>query len=375
MPPAAYAVTFPAALLLTLGALLTYIASRALAEPIGTRLTPVRAALGHWLVIAVVAVGAMLAGRTDLALGVVFASTIATLSLALGLLLALSKRDGAASPPSDQPVSVGMGAAAWRLLVPAALVTFLGGFAGRLDWIHAGVLLLIGLMAASLWRGSARHDVSVDQTPPTAAPKIGAALQIVLAVPLALLGAVLVLRGVGTIGQIWGVPPTRIATALLGPILVMPLIASGTHPTGTSRGDATARCAAVALLNLCLLLPLLIAVDAARGGVLMRTDVGAQWLQRGSDWINPPPQLTLLATPGPTTAPTSEPATPPAPPPEPGIALPLVIWRVDNPCLLILALLLLPLSLGRWSLSLVESELLALFYFLYVLAASQVGGL
>jgi len=216
---------------------------------------------------------------------------------------------------------------------------------------------------------------------------------------------------VGVIMRVWEVPATGMAAALLGPIVVLPLVALASQPAkagGGGAGPATidplARCAGVALLNLCLLLPIVVLADSGRGAVLA-DGVGVGWLNKCAAWLNPPPEVVSLATTapgmapavgpaggpgavsatGPTTGPTTAPTSGPtagagdsddksSAPKRMGMIMPLVTWRVDCPYLLLLALYLVPVSLGRWSLSRVEGQFLALSYFAYVVVSAQVAG-
>jgi Ca2+/Na+ antiporter len=412
MPANERNVVIGAMLALGLGALLVYFASRMLAEPVygivgrgtskseaGAIPRPLRAALGHWLVIAALALGAVLAGQSDLAIGIVFSSTIATLSVGVGLLAALRYRSEdanaamsiGASELATEPLEVptgtstgtSTGAAAWRLLVPAALVPLLGGFSGRLGVLDSVILLGIGILAVMLWRGG-RHSASGVQSESASNAKsiglvLGSGLGLLLALVLSGIAAALILRGAGVIMRAWEVPPTGVAAELLGPIVVIPLVALASAPDKTSQAtkiDPLARCAGVALLNLCLLLPIVALANSARDAASTSSFAGG-WLKTSAAWLNPPPQLASLQGPGAATNPTAAVAAVSADasttPELRGTVMPLVTWRVDCPYLLLLTLLLVPISLGRWSLSRVEGQFLALSYFAYVLISAQVA--
>jgi Ca2+/Na+ antiporter len=406
-----------AMLALGLGALLVYFASRMLAEPLGGAGArgagsegasllprPMRAAVGHWVVIAALALGAILAGKGDLAVGIVFSSTIATLSVGVGLLVTLRHRDDPKTMgATGEAIDPLIGAPAWRMLVPAALVPLLGGFSGRLNLVHSAVLLVMGVLAVMLWRGGEAVATNARPKPAAIATRLGLGLGLVLAIVLGLalsaVGVTLVLRAVGVIMRVWEVPATGMAAALLGPIVVLPLVALASQPAKAARGgagpatiDPLARCAGVALLNLCLLLPIVVLADSGRGAALAE-GVGVGWLNKCAAWLNPPPEVVSLATTapamgpgaasstGPTTAPTSGPTAgagdsddKSSAPKRRGVVMPLVTWRVDCPYLLLLALYLVPVSLGRWSLSRVEGQFLALSYFAYVVVSAQVAG-
>jgi hypothetical protein len=416
MPANERSVVIGAMLALGLGALLVYFASRMLAdfgelsraEPLGgvavrgriesragSIARPMRAAVGHWLVIAALALGAVLAGQSDLAIGIVFSSTIAALSVGVGLLAALRNRSddatagrsiggsGVAIEALGAPTGAPIGAAAWRLLVPAALVPLLGGFSGRLGVLDCVILVAIGILAVMLWRGG-RHLIGGAQREAASNARglglvLGAGLGLLLALVLSGIAVALTLRGAGVIMRAWEVPATGVAAALLGPIVVIPLVAlaSGSGETSqATRIDPLARCAGVGLLNLCLLLPIVVLADSARGAAL-KSGFWGGWLETSAAWLNPAPQFVSLAGQLPATNPTTSGAVPETDGLSGsdwrGMVLPLVTWRVDCPYLLLLALLLVPVSLGRWSLSRIEGQFLALSYFAYVLVSARVA--
>ena len=104
---------------------------------------------------------------------------------------------------------------------------------------------------------------------------------------------------------------------------------------------------AIAMLNLCLLLPIVILLWHARVSAL--------------------PAIHAMAATHPTVA------ISPAP-----LVYSVVHWRVDSIVLLLLALILLPAALDRWKLAKAEGAMLIGFYLIYVLvlqiAAMQIDG-
>src|SRR4051812_34310041 len=105
----------PATLLLVLGGVGLYIGSRAAADALsrrgGRRLPagrlPGRLAVGHWGPIALVALFAAFAGRPDIALGVVFGTTVAVLALGVGVVTYPAPPD--ALPPTRRAGAVPAG--------------------------------------------------------------------------------------------------------------------------------------------------------------------------------------------------------------------------------------------------------------------------
>jgi Ca2+/Na+ antiporter len=117
-----------------------YIASRAAVDALtsATDPSPARMAAAQCMPIAWTALLATAAGRSDVGIGIVFATSIAALALDLGVLTMMSP-PGAASAPDGPPPS----ARAWPFLIPAALLPLLAGFSAALAWWHALMMLLL----------------------------------------------------------------------------------------------------------------------------------------------------------------------------------------------------------------------------------------
>src|SRR4051794_31623197 len=151
MPTVAQMTHFSAAsLLLILGALGLYVASRAAMDALARRdprPAPGRMALGHWTPIVMGSSMAAVAGRADLALGVLFGTTVASVSLAFGIITYLS-------PPGALPPS----RRAWPFLLAAALLILIAGFGSRLTVTHALMLAALGIAVLAVWRGAAADD-------------------------------------------------------------------------------------------------------------------------------------------------------------------------------------------------------------------------
>src|ERR1700678_2432601 len=83
--------------MLLAGALMLYVASRAGVDTLaGNGANPGRRALGHWIPIAATALAALAFHRGDLALAIIFATSVGCLSLFLGSIYLISP--GAESP-------------------------------------------------------------------------------------------------------------------------------------------------------------------------------------------------------------------------------------------------------------------------------------
>jgi hypothetical protein len=184
----------PATALIALGGLALYVASRAAADAL-TGGDPRRAglrALGHCLPIAAVALLCLRPsmgrpgideagiGRPPVAVALAFSTSVACLTLVLGIVTYLAPLAGL--PPSRK---------AWPFVLPAALLALVAGFNGHLTWWHAGLLALLGAAVLNLWVGAhrdARHEVFPDAPVPPSGNGPPAALrwlQLALAVALA----------------------------------------------------------------------------------------------------------------------------------------------------------------------------------------------
>ena len=95
------------------------------------------------------------------------------------------------------------------------------------------------------------------------------------------------------------------------------------------------------LLNLCVLLPAVVLTHYVRGIVLAM-------LSGAREWSVIHPQLTPMP-------------------------FPLAVWRVDSVMLILLGLLLVPISLGRWSIRRSEGGALVLLYAAYLVMATILG--
>ena len=138
---------------------------------------------------------------------------------------------------------------------------------------------------------------------------------------------------------------TRIATAelislaVLSPLLVLPML--GTGSTAGKHGHfnaAVGSVVGVVLLNLCLLVPLIVGAHYSR-------QLTVAWPGGERTWEAV--RTSLAAVP-----------------------YPLAVWRVDTVLLIVLSLLLIPVSLGRWHFQRVEGLALAFVYAAYLIAST-----
>lgn len=295
----------------------TSIATAALARP--EVVSPGRRAVAQWLPVFATAIAAVVMRQPEMAVALVFGSSVACLSLVLGM----STYVGALQ---EFPASRRL----WPLVLPPALFALLAGFRGSLGWFHAVLLLGMGAGFLPLW---------IDRSLPSGAPITPAADEtsspaagVAIAMALAAVAAWATVHGATQVAD-----QSRLLTsqllggAVISPFLLLPALGNCSMLAQQSRaGEAVTSLVGTVLLNLCLLLPLVILV-------------------------------TLVVSRGATATP-----------------YPLIVWRVDSVVLLVLAFALVPVAAGRWLPQRMESMLLVLVYAAYLvfetLSATQMLG-
>ncbi len=328
-----------------------YIASRAAAEALARgRRSPGRQALGHWLVCVPLPIAAIVASRPEIAVGAIFASSVACLTLALGIITIAA--------PQTQPT---LPRRTWLFILPASLIALLIGFSGGLRWIHALILVLEGFALLHLWNDPSPPVPLPPAEPPSVTPSAHARITPALLLSAALLaGIVAAWAGVSAAGDLsahLGLPSAGLATALMiGPALVLSFIGWGSQEATQGHYDqAVDALLGFVLLNLCALLPLTTALYLTR----------PHWQ----------PPIYSFAAHGfsARSAPTTAPATDPADKPPQAMPYPMAVWRVDTVLLVAVGLLLVPVSLGRWTLGRLEGYALLLTYLIYMILTAAMA--
>jgi Ca2+/Na+ antiporter len=376
MPFAAFVRDNAAVLLLAGAAAGWYAASFAATDALaGTRLALRRRTFAQWLPVITMALVATLAQQTDIALGVLFATSVAALALVLGIVTVTHEFGRTPTNPGGFPVieprgeegaSMGelidapstpatRGRRLWAFVLPAALIVLLAGFTGRFNGLHAMLLALEGLVILSVWNARGEFD-EVDAAPPEPAPRtnpgaLRRAVEFALAVVLALLASWAGVRATRDVSREIGlVSGGFVAAMLVAPALVLPMIGSG---MALARANlypgAISASVGVVLLNLCFGLPLVIGTWYAK----------PLWTDRTDRLV----AMIVPAEPAPTTAPVTD-VNPIAP--DPSMRFPIALWRVDTVVLILLGLVLLPLSVGRWLPGKFEGVLLVFVYVIYM---------
>jgi Ca2+/Na+ antiporter len=335
-------------LLLALGAAALYVASRFAADALAARSPAARAgmlAVGHWIPVAAAAGAAACSAplyvAPQVALGVVLGSSVAAMSLGLGLVTYLS-------PPASLPPS----RRAWPFVMAAAMLTLVAGFSGGLSVNFALMMVVLGLAVLPVWNDGGATDTRQSDTRPSEARPSDAptaelptspaaprehyirAGQLLLAAALAIIGGRLAVIGVVQADASSKLLRAGLmATAGLSPLLVLPMLATGANQAQRGRSaDAASALIGVVLLNLCVLLPAIVVI----------------WHLRSAS-----PHGGLLAAVAHLRS--GEP-----------IPLPLTLWRIDTLLLAVFGFALVPIAMGRWTIGRLESVGLIVSYAIYL---------
>ncbi|HEX4124601.1 MAG TPA: hypothetical protein VHY37_07725 [Tepidisphaeraceae bacterium] len=291
-----------------------------------------RRAVGQAVPIAAAALVAMGLREPTLAMVILFSTSVALLTLVLGL-ATLAAHDPRhhpqatpAMPPAAQASAItGRNRRTWMLLLPAALVVFVAGLRSQFGWFTGSAILLMGVAIAAAWREAVRlgrHELEAHPAP-TANSAVSPAwialraVQVILGLAVCAAGAWMMLKGAtAAAAQSPGIRPGTIAAVVVCPLLVLPVL--GSAATAAQHGaEIVTPLVGTVLINICLLLPACVAVSYA---------------------------MTRSPVPFP-----------------PGI------WRLENMLLVVLGLFLL-LSALRWrSLRRAEGMLLVVGYFVYLM--------
>jgi cation:H+ antiporter len=312
-------------ILLLVGAVLLYVASRAGAEALAEKEALAgRRAVGHWIPIAAAAMVAVARHRGDMAISIIFATSVGCLSLVVGSICIMS---GNSEAPAGSR-------RAWPFALVAALLTLLAGFAGALSWRHALVLLIEGGALALAWKelsgGEPQNRRRFDGL---------RRAQMGLCVLLSIIGGIAAVVGTQWMGRDFpAIGDVALVVAVLGPILVLPMVTAGARLVRSNQEWAAITSAVgVVLLNLCVLLPVTVLTWYA--AQVDRGDFRSRSVER---------VVAALVKAGP-------------------LPFSWVTWRVDNVVLVLLAFVLVPASLGRWRLGRAEGFMLVALYAVYVL--------
>ena len=323
--------------LIVLAGLAMYVASKALSDALvaGRAGLSGRLALGQWMPIAVVAIAAVAGDRPAIAIFLIFSSSVGCLCLGTGAVALLGF-----FPEANVARRV------WTFLLPAGLLIFLAGFQGGISLWVAGLFALQGMVVLLLW--VARKD-GIGQPQPVVPIGRGTGfrvVQFILAIYIACIGAWFALHGIDHVSAGNEFASSGLLTAtLLSPLLVLPIIVTGTELAQRNQASmAVDAQMGVVLLNLCALLPLVVVTSYARQFVMQR----------------------IINKPLPTTFPAALDLK--------AFPLPLGVWRVDVVMLIALGLFLMPVALGRWTLTKQQGLGMMIGYAVYLTLAIKFQG-
>ncbi len=322
-----------AAVALLLGAAMGgYVATLAAANALGGDHAPAsRRGIVHACYSGVIAIAATIRKPmlADVAVGVPFSACVAALSLALGVVVFVTfpidhRRTIETSPQAARR-------RLWALMLPATLLALLIGFHGELTPMHALVLIAngCGVLVFGLPHHQPREPADRSE-----ADSLRSIVQLLLAAGLAFVcaqAAVDAAAGLAAHAPIFR--PGVAASLLLAPAVVLPMIPSLATLAETGRRDEAINAVIVfVLLNLCAVIPAVIGTH----------------------------ELTQLLRP------VQYASTLPVEPVTSRLLFPLTVWRLDAILLVVIALFLLPVAIGRWTLSRAEGFMLVMVYVGYL---------
>lgn len=306
--------TLPPQALLAIGAVLLYVGGRAaVSSLVRNSPSPGRRAVGHSLPIAMFAALAAVMHHTEIAIAILFATSVACLAL-IGGCIVVGPRGPTAVEMEPWPLKARKVA---MLLVPVALLTFLIGLSSRFTFLSAIVMLLQGAVILYV-----RNDPADAESPNNSSIKPGI---FILALALCAIGGWILVHGTAGAMAKMQLP----SPGPLLPAVIAPLIAASMLPDGTAlaaRGQTWAAMAThigVAEINLCLLLP-----------VLALT----YHFNHASEMY-----------------------------------FPMTVWRVDSVTLVLLAAAIFPSAIGRWQTGRADGAVLLFIFVAYVLASIVVS--
>jgi len=350
MPTALERLSHDGTLLILSAAILIYIVARTALDVIsgGRGITAGQLAIANAFPVLTVACVAAWNRQADLALAIVLGSTVAALTLVLGLTLtgeALGDDDIA---PSSR---------AWQFLLPTTLMLMLVGFGGRLTLTHAAMLLAMGVLVSGIWREG-------ERTVPTIAPDATEEeprrvdttrwLRGILAVLLGVLAGWLAMRGgLDIAASRRGLSPGVVGVTVISAMLALPATGYATLMARTGRtGMALASQVGTAMLLLTLVLPATITVWYARGAIVVR--------DTSTTTTAPTPMLKFMSAE--LSLETAKP-----------LPFSIGLWRIEAVLLVALALPVIPVALGRWKPTRAEGAVLIVGYVLYLGLITAMG--
>jgi len=316
-------------------------------------------ALTLFVPIAAASLVAMFLGRPEIAVGIVFGTSVGAVTSVIGFVAVAGPIHP--GPPRWRRL--------WPFLLVASLLVFVAGFKGSLNWHDAVALVIEGMIVYSLWTEPLNPDASSHDTltesdlahgaddhhapyatalsyaTPTDQGDWTIGRVVVLTFELAMVAALLWLGGwavtqgaVRSSTTLRGMSTSGLAASVVSIALVLPMMHGSWRMAAGGRAWASVTAqVGVVLLNLCALLPLLILLPyaAAHAPTLTR------WSGDALVWHEGLPRLLIYPT---------------------------AVWRIDNVLLIIMGVMLLPVALGKWALGREEGLALIAGYAFYLTA-------
>jgi Ca2+/Na+ antiporter len=327
---------------------LMYIAGRAaLDATIDTRsATAARLAWTMVVPIGLTAVLAVMMHRPEIAVGVLFAASVAALALVNGLCAFLS-------PTAEVP---GMARRVWIFLIPLSMLALVAGFSGHLTLQHAAIFALQGGFIYYV-RTDPVATLEDDPIPslldaqerPRKARQPWRMAELALAGVVVLIAAYLLIESASAArSPLARFGDSLLAVGIFSPVLLLPMVGVGAALSQRGRTIATAHASVLlTVLNLCVLLPLVILLW------YLRPMIEGLWAR-----VSPMAVASV--------APVRYQLNTPTP-------FPLASWRLDSVVLVILAVAALPVALNRLPLGRREGMALIVLYTVYLVANALLG--
>lgn len=295
----------------------------------GERQSAGRRAIGQWIPIAGATLAAVLMKQPEMVASLVIGTSIACLSMALGMAVLLA-------PMTDQTRRRSV----WAFVCPAAIVVLMAGFKGELLWWHGIIFLLLGASVLAVWHEKASTSSTGSAEISKSAPRfMDSTSIIILVISLAFagVGSWLAVRQtpIAAMNSRW-MSTGMLASLILSPLLALPTFVTITHVA--QRGDsniAISSLVGTVLLNLCLLLPLAIFIQYVLTAYSARGEVDGN-------------SIAAFGALG------------------KALPYPAAVWRLDTVVLITLGFLLIPVSMGRWLIGASTALCLSLGYMFYL---------
>jgi Ca2+/Na+ antiporter len=319
-----------------------YIAGRAAVASLGkNEVSPLKRAAAHCIAVGILSLIAVMRHESQIAIGVIFGASIASLSLVLGVITFTA-------PPDMITIDARR---KWAFVLPAAILVFLAGYQSQFTWLHALIFAVQGTVMLILWSeqttvsgpadSAATRLTSTDsvESPHRDDASVWIAPALILfSVALSIVSGWWGVSGARTLLSQSNLPSMSIlAATMLGPGLVISMIGTGTELSHRHQFTAAASTqVAFVLLNLCVVLPITIVVWYVHKSI--HPFVWRELLDR----------LRNVQADFP-------------------LHFPAIVWRVDVVMLMLLGLALLPMSLGRWLPGKTEGAVLIFLYAAYLL--------